>query len=198
MKTIAVILAASVLAMPAFAGGPTTPEYEPEVAPMPAPVMSSSADWSGFYAGAQLGFADVGSNGGGLDGDGMLGGVHAGYRWDLGNTVLGVEGDFDTADIELGGGAGSLDSVSRLKLIGGADLGRTLIYATGGMAWAKATVGAADLSDNGYFLGAGMDYALTDRWSVGGEVLGHKFDDFDGSGVDLDATTVKAKVSFSF
>ncbi|MBK6467108.1 MAG: porin family protein [Rhodobacter sp.] len=201
MKRFAPILAATALALPlglpAFAGGPVTPAPEPVVTPAPAPVYNS-ADWSGFYAGAQIGYADVGTNGAGLDGDGAIGGVHAGYRWDLGTTVLGVEADYDTASLDLGAGADTLDGVARLKLIGGADLGRSFLYATGGVAWADATVGGASLSDNGYFLGVGMDYAVSDKWTVGGEILGHKFDDFDASGVDIDATTVKAKVSYRF
>ncbi len=138
MRTTALILAMTALATPALAGGPTTPVVEPEIVPAPMPVAAPSADWSGFYAGAQLGYGDVDSNGGGLDGNGELGGVHAGYRWDLGTTVLGVEADWDAANVDLGGTAGELDSVARLKFSAGADLGRTLVYATGGAAQAKA------------------------------------------------------------
>jgi opacity protein-like surface antigen len=199
MKTIAAILAATaVLSTPALAGGPTTPVVEPEIVPAPVAVVAPSADWSGFYAGAQVGYGDLDSNGAGLDGTGELGGVHAGYRWDLGTTVLGAEVDWDTANIDLGGAAGELDNVARLKFSAGADLGQTLVYATAGGARAKANVGGAGLSDNGWFVGAGASYALTDQWALGGEVLTHKFDDFDGSGVDLDATTVTARVSFQF
>jgi len=32
----------------------------------------------------------------------------------------------------------------------------------------------------------------------GAEVLQHQFDDFDGSGNDIDATTLAARVSFNF
>ena len=67
-----------------------------------------------------------------------------------------------------------------------------------GAAHASATVAGAELSDTGYFIGAGMDYAISDKWSVGGELLQHQFDDFDDSGVDLDATTIKAKVALRF
>jgi outer membrane immunogenic protein len=125
--------------------------------------------------------------------------VHAGYRFDYGKFVAGVELDYDVANIDLGTPtAGELDSVARLKLMAGADLGRTLVYGTAGAAYAEATVGGVSLSDNGYFVGLGADYALSDQWSVGGEYLVHKFDDFDSTGIDLDAQTLKAKVSFSF
>jgi outer membrane immunogenic protein len=188
------------ISSPAFAGGPSQPVPDPVLAPAPvAAPARTDGEWGGAYFGAQLGYGNVDSNGGGLSGDGILGGVHAGYRYDFGTAVVGGEIDYDTSGIDLGATAGNeLESVARLKLMAGADLGRILVYGTAGLALAEARVGAATLSDNGWFAGLGADYALTDRWSVGGEVLTHKFDDFDGSGVDLDVNTVKAKVSFSF
>lgn len=198
MKSIAAVLASLAVATPALAGGPTVVDPEPVIVPAAEPVPLS-ADWSGPYVGAQLGYADINSNGAGLDGYGWLGGVHAGYLWDLGNFVAGTEIDYDTADIDLGTAAGdTLDDVARLKLIGGAEFGNSLIYATAGAAHANATVGGAGLSDTGWFLGAGVDVAVNDRWTVGGELLQHRFDDFDDSGVDLEATTLKAKVSLRF
>jgi outer membrane immunogenic protein len=197
MKTIAILLASATLAMPAFAGGMTTPEPEPEIVAAPAYVAPSS-DWSGFYAGAQVGYGDLDSNGAGLDGTGNLYGVHAGYRWDFGQYVAGAELDWDNSDIDLGAAGDTLDDVTRLKLMAGADLGRALVYGTAGAAHASATVGGADLSDTGYFYGAGVDFAVSDRWTVGGELLQHNFNDFDSSGVDIDATTVSARVSLRF
>lgn len=199
MKSIAAVLTTLGLAAPAFAGGPVEVASEPSVAPAYEAPMSTSVDWSGFYVGAQLGYGDIDSNGAGLDGNGTLGGVHAGYRWDFGQYVAGAELDYDSTSIDLGAVAGdALDDVMRLKLMGGAEFGNSLLYATTGIARASATVGGAELSDNGYFLGAGLDYAVSERWSVGGELLQHQFKDFDGSGVDLDATTITAKVAMRF
>ena len=199
MKNYLIIATATLISAPAFAGGLYDAAPEPVLAPVSAPVeYDVGGDWSGAYVGAQLGYGDIDSNGVGLDGNGALGGVHAGYRADFGKFVAGAELDYDAADIELGTGAGTLDNVARVKLMGGVDLGRTLVYATAGAAYAEATVGAADLSGNGTFAGVGMDYAVSDRFTVGGEYLMHKFDDFDGSGVDLDVDTIKAKVSFTF
>lgn len=198
MKTIAAIIATAGLAMPAFAGGMANPIAEPEVVAAETVYAAPSADWTGFYAGAQLGYGDVDSNGGGLDGNGELGGIHAGYRWDFGQFVAGAEVDWDKTNIDLGGTAGSLDDIARLKLIAGADMGRALVYGAVGVAKANATVGGDEASDTGYILGAGVDYAITDSWTVGGELMGHKFDDFDGGTTDFDATTVKAKVALRF
>lgn len=202
MKRFAGFLAATTLgvtgATAALAGGPATPVEEPVIV-TPAPVvMAPSGDWGGFYGGAQLGYADIDTNVDGLDGNGAIGGVHAGYRWDLGQTVLGVEADYDAADIDLADGAGSLDSVARLKFSAGYDLGANLIYATAGPAWADISAGGEDLSDNGYFFGAGYERQLTDQWSVGGEVLHHKFDDFEVDGFDAEATSVTARVNYRF
>lgn len=202
MKTTYTIMTASLLALagglPALAGGLTTPVEEPVVFAEPAPVPTPSADWTGGYAGVQLGYGDVNSNGAGLDGNGAIGGVHAGYLVDFGQFVTGAELSYDAANIDLGAGTDSLDNVARLKLIGGYDLGRTLIYASTGVARASATVGGTDLSDNGYFVGLGADYALTDQWTLGGEVMAHRFNDFGGTGVRLEASTIQAKVAFRF
>ncbi len=199
MKKAAAVVLTSVLAAPAFAGGPVQVTPEPVIVPAPAPVVSYGNDWSGFYAGAQLGYGDTDSNGAGFDGNGAIGGVHAGYRWDLGKTVLGVEADWDKTSLDLGAaGTDSLDSIARLKLQAGYDAGPALIYATAGAAHANASVGGVDLSDSGWSLGAGVTYAVNDQWTVGGEVLTNRFDDFDGSGVDLDTTTATLRVGFRF
>jgi len=202
MKSI-VILAAGLMAAPlaAFAGGPVTPTADAYVQP-PVAIAPARADgeWTGFYAGAQLGYGNVTSGGAGLDGSDVIGGLHAGYRYDLGRAVLGAEIDYNIADIELGNGLPdtSLDSVARLKLMAGYDLGRALVYVTGGAAFAEATLAGVSASDDGYFAGIGMDYQLTDNLNLGAEILGHRFDNFDNTGVDVEAVTVQAKVAYRF
>ena len=198
----AMAIASSFAAMPvapAFAGGPTTAAPEPVISPAAEPYVAPGIDWSGAYVGGQIGYVDTNTTGGALDGYGMIGGVHAGYRWDMGTFVAGVEMDHDAAKVDLGPTPGdTLDAVTRLKLTAGTEMGDALLYGALGGAHASATVGGADLTDNGYFLGAGVTYALTDSLTLGGEVLQHQFNDFDGSGVDLDATTVTARVGFRF
>ncbi len=199
MKTIAALIATAALSAPAFAGGPIAVVDEPVIAPAAEAYVAPGLDWSGAYVGGQLGYGDVDSNGGGLDGNGWLGGVHAGYRWDMGNWVAGGELSWDKTAIDLGTTAGDeLDSVAALKLTAGREIGNSLVYGTLGAAHAKASVGGADLSDSGLVYGLGFDHAMNDRWTVGAEVLQHSFDDFDASGVDLDATTLKAKVALRF
>lgn len=193
-RNLALTALGTTLALPAFAGKLDYTPPEPTVVAVPVPV--ALPDWSGVYFGGQVGYgmgeaADE-------DADGILGGLHLGYNHDFGTLVLGGEIDHDFSSIELDNDAGSLDNISRAKLKVGADLGRTLLYGTGGLAMANAEVGGADLSDQGYFVGAGMAYKVTDSVSVGGEYLYHMFDDFDDSGADVNLSTLTARVSYNF
>ncbi len=211
LTTTAACGVAIALAAPAFAAGPTPVVIEqPPMAPVPAPVLGT--DWTGGYVGGQLGWGWAGAENDELeaDGDGVIGGLTAGYRYDFGRFVLGAEAQYDWADIELddaelagadidlGDATPSLDSVARIKATAGYDAGRALVYGSAG--WARATIQAdgEDESDDGWVVGAGVDYLLTDRITIGGEVMHHRFDDFNDSGADVDATTLQARVTYNF
>ena len=79
------IAAALVLAgAPALAGSTEPPVTEPPVtqaAPLP---VATGPDWTGFYGGVQLGYADIDTNVSGSNGD-VIGGLITGYDFDLGN-----------------------------------------------------------------------------------------------------------------
>lgn len=179
----------------AYAGGYEPAPAEPVVMAPVAPV-ATSGDWGGFYGGAQLGygFGEVGST----DFDGAIGGLFAGYNWDLGDYVIGVEGDYNLADLALDGSPDTIDQIGRIKLRGGIDLGQTLIYAVGGAAYANLDSAGGDLSDWGYAVGAGADYQFANGLIGGVEYLYHGFDDFDNSGADVTAHTIQARVSMRF
>ncbi|MFN5995505.1 MAG: outer membrane protein [Paracoccaceae bacterium] len=199
MKTIAAMIATAALTAPAFAGGPTVVAEEPMIVPVTEAYVAPGLDWSGAYVGAQIGYGDVDSNGAALDGNDWFGGVHAGYRWDLGTWVAGTELSYDATNIGLGAVAGNeLSDVLALKLQAGREIGNSLVYGSLGAAQANATVGGVDLSDTGMVYGVGFDYAVNERWTVGGEVTQHDFNDFDGTTTDFDATTLKAKVGLRF
>ncbi|MCV2870560.1 porin family protein [Defluviimonas sp. WL0002] len=193
-KLAYVALAASVAAAaPAFAGGLSEPVSEPVIQPVVP--MATGADWTGAYVTGRLGYGDVSDP---SDGNGMTYGIGGGYDWDLGDWVVGVAGNYDATDIDLDATGDSVDSIARLGVRAGRDFGNTLVYATAGAARADATIGGADLSDNGWYAGIGMDYALTDRMTVGGEILTNRFNDFDGTGSDLRATTAAVNLGFRF
>ncbi len=186
-------LAASTLLLAggAFAGNLAEPVVETAPAPVFEPVVTGT-DWTGAYGGLNLGYADIDGSGD-ADGDDSTYGLHLGYDYDFGRYVLGGEIEYDEVDVDLGGAA-TADSVARLKLRGGYDFGRTLLYATGGIAQVDTSIG----SDTGEFLGIGVAYQVTERFTVGGELLEHRFDDIGGTGVDADATTFNLRGSFRF
>jgi outer membrane immunogenic protein len=174
------LLAGASFGLPALAGSLAEPVVEAPVA-QPAPVVvSTGGDWTGPWIGAKLGYGDVSADPAG-DGNGATFGVAGGYDYDFGNFVVGAALDWDKADIDLG--AGKLDDIARLKFRVGADLGRTLLYATAGPARASGVVSGVD--DN-------------DRWTVGGELLTNQFDDFGGTGTDVRATTVSLNAGLRF
>ncbi len=171
-----------------FEPAPAAPVVAAPVYAAPAPV----ADWSGPYVGLQLGYGQ-----GDVDGDdfdGIVGGAHAGYRYDLGSWVVGGEIDYNAANMELDSGADEIDELTRLKLQAGYDLGNTLVYGTAGAAYAGTDGG---LSDSGWAAGLGADFRVTDRITTGVEYLYHDFGDFDGAG-DTTAHTLQLKVGYQF
>lgn len=187
---VATVMSASLLGSASFAGNLADPVVETVQTPVFEPVPD--VGWTGFYGGLNLGYADVDGTGA-ADGDDTTYGLHIGYDYDFGRYVIGGELEYDKADIDLNGAA-TTDSVTRLKLRGGYDLGRTMIYATAGIADLDTSIG----SDTGEFLGVGVAYQVTDRFTVGGEILEHRFDDIGGTGVDADATTFNLRGSFRF
>ena len=188
----ALAAAAALTAAPAFAGSMDT--AAPEPAPQPVPQMAPmTGDWTGYYLGGQLGYGDVDTDAG-PEGSGFIGGLVAGYDYDFGTWVLGGGLDYDFADIDVGGAA-TLENVARLKIRGGYKIGNGLAYATAGVARAETdTLG----NDTGYFVGLGYEHMITDQFALGGEALYHKFDDFNASGIDIDATTVQLRGTFRF
>lgn len=153
-------------------------------------------DWTGGWGGIRLGYGDV--DVGGTPGDGALYGLGAGYDYDFGDWVLGGVVNYDWSDIGLDGGVGTIDSVARVGIRAGADMGQSLLYATAGAAQAEATVGGTGYSDTGWYAGIGAEYLLSGGFSLSGELLTHKFDDFDGTGLDVDATTLTLGANFRF
>ena len=200
MKILSTAAAIVLVSAPAFAGSLSQPVEEPVLAAPVAPVLNFGTDWSGAYVGAQVGYGNMNSDGAVNDsGDGALGGVHAGYQYDMGSLVLGGELDYNAADIKLDNNNGSIDKLARLRGKVGYDLGRTMVYGTAGAAYGEINLAGTSFDENGYTVGAGVDYMLTDNVILGGELNYQKFTDVGGTaGNDVDATTVQAKVSYKF
>jgi outer membrane immunogenic protein len=134
------------------------------------------------------------------DVDGWLGGVQAGYNWQAGRLVLGVEADIQATGqdggvivcVALGCPAGSvfatanysLDWFGTLRGRVGYALDRFLIYGTGGLAVGKISTDyvlgfnggpqvlfSDDVTRTGWVVGGGVEAFVTRNWTVKGEYL---------------------------
>lgn len=192
IKSLAVsTLALMSLAAPVFAGSPA-PAPADSVVP---PVLPVSADWTGPYVGLELGYADATASNGivSVSDNAALYGATLGYDHDFGNWVFGGSLDYAITDLTFGGI--NVDNVARLKLRGGIDMGDGLLYAAAGAARASTNVLG---SDTGWLAGVGYEHRLGSNWSVGGEALYHKFDNFGGTVIDVEATTLSLRALYRF
>ena len=147
-----------------------------------------SFNWTGLYFGAHVGWAanDLGSDFWTLPGtaksaDGFLGGAQIGYNYQVGNWVLGVEGDFSGTALR-GSGSGSAITYAQntdwigtfTGRIGYAD-GPWLFYVKGGGAWAGGDSRWYDTgiqfasrheTRSGWTVGAGVEWMLARNWSA--------------------------------
>jgi outer membrane immunogenic protein len=148
----------------------------------PAMVMDPSYNWTGFYIGADVGGAwarqsagtvspvaiNQASTFGGMNSDGVVGGVYGGYNWAFAPAwVFGVEGDFSgiksnasyfAANVQLNGlpATGGITASRSLNWLATAR-GRlgysftpdTLFYVTGGAAWADINYSGTDAFGGG-------------------------------------------------
>ena len=129
MLRLTVSAAALLIAGPALASGYVAPP-----APLPPVVPEIEQDWTGFYIGGQIDLiadSSVEVNGVELgEYEGELYGVFAGYRYDLGDFVVGGEVDYMVGSIDAvatqPGFAGTTDNdvtLIRAGVEGGYDLG---------------------------------------------------------------------------
>lgn len=181
---------------------------------LPDPVF----DWSGFYIGIQGGWKDADHriarldaagavrifNGVPLDdtnsaSGGFIGG-HAGYNIQSGMWVFGIEGDAEWTDAKYGPSTiraapgvdynyGSIDWQATLRgRVGIAVAQRTLLYATGGLAYASinSRVDVGGLGNQfiayrrevpGWVVGAGIEHAFTQNFTARVEGRYTEYDD---------------------
>lgn len=195
---VAAVLSASV----ASAGGLSEPVVVAPVAPAPAAPVMASNDWTGFYAGGQIGtgqfeISPAGAGDDDVDADSLTNyGVHAGYLMDLGSFVVGGEVDYDILDVEDAEDDAE-NNVLRGKAIVGYDAGALLPYAVVGLA--SAGVDGLDDRETGLVYGIGAAYQVSDNFRIGGEALAHDFRDIaDTDDFDADVSTFSLKASFTF
>ncbi|MGB3899201.1 MAG: outer membrane protein [Mesorhizobium sp.] len=184
---------------------------------VPAPA-AAVYDWSGPYLGVQLGYgageasADFGPARLSLDADGFVAGGYAGWNFQHGNFVYGLETDFNYSDVKKKGNILGVDGEFGFDWYGstrarvGLAVDRFLPFATAGVAYAKAyakEVGDPKETETyvGWTAGAGLEYAFTDNLIGRAEYRYHDFGSKDwGGGADtktkLHTFTVGAAYKF--
>jgi len=189
---IVVVTCLAVSSCSAFAAD--LPARVQPVAPVvPVPPFS----WTGFYVGGELGWLQTNPNyttgvlllgtpfvvSSGSNKNGVSYGVLGGYNYQIGQLVLGVEGDFEGWTVgTIRYTAVTGDFLTAHSKWGGSIRGRlgyaadrALLYVTGGAAFVSnetsipttgITIGS-DSTRTGWTVGAGLDYAITNNWFTG-------------------------------
>jgi len=150
--------------------------------------------------------------GSGSRGSGFTGGGQIGYNWQIKNIVFGLEADFESFKQSSSLAGSGIDSTGNVLTVNnqvgstwlatirprvGYVWDRTLIYATGGVAFtnlkytqtmATGLVNASGTqtvsqTKTGWTAGAGVEYALWNNWSVRAEYLYLQFSGLSGTGV---------------
>jgi outer membrane immunogenic protein len=186
--------------------------------PAPTPAYAPPTfTWTGFYVGANGGYGvgDLTNSRFGAPSGGLVGGT-AGYNYQIGQFVAGVEGDLDWADMTksgtnaIGAYKSDVSTLATARARAGFAVDRALLFVTGGYAGAEmkdtyAGIGSQSDWRNGGVIGAGLEYAFTNNISAKAEYLYAPLTDktyFGGtagvekSGVDM--SLVRAGLNYKF
>jgi outer membrane immunogenic protein len=161
----------------------------------PSPIYSPSpaADWSGFYAGVNGGYAfgaverEVGGVETDNDAGGWLLGGQAGYNMDMGGFIVGAEADLQLTNFgysEVIPGVGSfqsgMDYFGTVRGRAGIGVGAVMPYITAGFAAGRGTSSLTDdlgvstsqsATHLGWTVGAGLEAKATDNITFKAEYL---------------------------
>lgn len=147
--------------------------------------------------------------------DGFVGGIQAGYNWQIDSFVLGLEGGFTWLDIEKRSTSPffpdsdefitNIDWVASVTPRVGVAMDNILFYAKGGVAFAEIDARIEDTADfvetektqTGWTVGGGIDFGLTERWTLGIEGNYYDFGSFDAAEENRDLDTGVPAGSFS-
>ena len=152
-------------------------------------------EFAGFYAGVHAGYLDVeadfDSGGGTSSGDGLMGGVQAGYNVVTGNFMWGIETDLSLSNASPCCGIDASPITTLRPRIGFA-VDDWLLYVTGGIAAAQFEEFDGFDGSYGWALGGGVEYLAGD---IVGFKLEYRYLRF-GDAIDLPVTTGISDVDF--
>jgi outer membrane immunogenic protein len=127
--------------------------------------------WAGPYLGANLGYEWGSVEGSVTKPQGFQGGVQAGYNWQSGPLVFGVEGDLQAtaADDTFAPWKFSNPWFGTLRGRAGYAINNILFYGTGGLAFGELRGETFGLSEShttaGWTAGVGAEFGLAKNWS---------------------------------
>jgi len=198
-----------------FSGGSAEADSGGALTPYLA-MRSGPYNWSGFYIGPNGGYGEINTGGvfandrvipatgkpgfvdlNNLHDRGLTGGGQAGYNWQMGPMVVGIEGDISGVDwddlfIDRQVGESFPASIAPLfdsKFLAtvrgriGLAADNWLFYATGGVAFLDgdfenlSTSSSKDISATGGVVGGGIEWGITPNLSIKGEGLYMRFED---------------------
>jgi outer membrane immunogenic protein len=167
--------AAAVAVIVTLAAGAAPAADLPRIASPVAPVPAYN--WTGPYAGVNLGYQWGSATNSGANPSGVMGGVQGGYNWQLGQFVLGVESDLQAsaADDLFAAWRFSNPWLGTVRGRAGYAMNNVMFYASFGLAYGGGTVrmGVASESNThvGWAGGAGLEVGLGPNWSAKAEYM---------------------------
>lgn len=171
------------------------------------PAAPAGADWSGFYAGASVGFASGNIANGNANDDlahNTLFGAFAGYNIQHGKIVFGGELDYTFTPVDFATFTATLEDNIDLKARVGYSLGNALIYGVVGYSLVNLHDDVDTVPLSGINFGAGVDYMIGSRYFVGAEYLARSYSGdftppFPGSAFSNQiVSTVRLRAGMSF
>ena len=204
------VLAAS-MAIAAAAGGVASAA---DLGPQPYYSSPASAarifNWSGFYAGANVGYEWGSVSNATPQPSGFAGGVQGGYNWQNGQFVYGLEGDISLSAANDTFAAYKFSNpwfgTARGRL--GYSFGSIMPYVTGGLAFGDlvATATSTNIDETktevGWTVGIGAEYGFNANWSAKVEYLyvdlGNRTFSTTGADNGLSASLLRLGVNYHF
>jgi outer membrane immunogenic protein len=168
-------------------------------------VAAPAFSWSGIYLGVHGGYGWSSPQGLALSGD--LAGGELGVNYQVGNFVIGLEGDGDWADISHAITSGTVtdDALASLRGRFGYAFNNVLIYGTAGGGWGHESFSGAVSSSawqTGWSAGGGVEWAFFPKWTARLEYLHYGLGNAANIGVpnsgSFDVDIVRAGISYLF
>ena len=170
------ILAISVATATATAGAAVAADLPRGPAPYyyPPPAVYN---WTGFYAGLNLGYEWGKVTNSSINPSGIAGGGQIGYNWQIGQFVFGAEADIQAsaADDTFASYKFSNPWFGTVRGRAGYAINNVLLYGTLGLAYGNLDAQLGSLEENktlvGWTGGLGMEVGFTPNWSAKVEYL---------------------------